>query len=60
MAGYNYGYGIWIKDKERDNRELLANELIHVRQFELRGVQEQIRQYLMQIYNRLPQHSIRD
>ena len=60
MAGYNYGYGILIKDKERDNRELLAHKLIHVRQFEQRGVQEQIRQYLMQIYNRLPQHSIRD
>ncbi|WP_233219380.1 DUF4157 domain-containing protein [Photobacterium sp. GB-3] len=50
MAGYTYGYGIWIKNKERDNRELLAHELIHVRQFEQRGVQEQIRQYLMQIY----------
>lgn len=50
MAGYTYGYGIWIKNKERNNRELLAHELIHVRQFEQRGVQEQIRQYLMQIY----------
>lgn len=50
MDAYTYGYGIWIKRSSIRDRELLAHELIHVRQAEQMGVREQIKQYLMQLY----------
>jgi len=50
MAAHTYGYGIWIKNTARGNRELMSHELIHVRQAEQKGVREQIKQYLMQLF----------
>nr|WP_238486434.1 DUF4157 domain-containing protein [Motilimonas eburnea] len=50
MAAYTYGYGIWIKHSEKQNTELLAHELIHVRQAEQLGLNEQTKQYLMQLF----------
>ncbi len=50
MAAYTYGYGIWIKHAEKQNAELLAHELIHVRQAEQLGLSEQTKQYLMQLF----------
>lgn len=50
MKAYTYGYGIWIKHSAKGNRELLAHELIHVRQAEQMGLREQVKQYLMQLF----------
>ncbi|MFO6425066.1 DUF4157 domain-containing protein [Motilimonas sp. KMU-193] len=50
MAAYTYGHGIWIKHAEKQNTELLAHELIHVRQAEQLGLDEQTKQYLMQLF----------
>lgn len=50
MAAYTYGYGVWVKRSSKNDRELLAHELIHVRQAEQMGVREQTKQYLMQLY----------
>lgn len=50
MAAYTFGYGIWIKNTEKDNKLLLSHELIHVRQAEQLGIKEQIRQYLIQLF----------
>ncbi|CAG23556.1 Hypothetical protein PBPRB1696 [Photobacterium profundum SS9] len=50
MGAYTYGYGIWMKHREKGFRQLLAHELIHVRQAEELGLKEQTRQYLMQLY----------
>ncbi|NAX49217.1 DUF4157 domain-containing protein [Photobacterium halotolerans] len=49
-GAYTYGYGLWIKRSEKDNQELLAHELIHVRQAEQLGVREQTKQYLLQLF----------
>jgi len=49
-GAYTYGYGLWIKCSEKGNQELLAHELIHVRQAEQMGVREQTKQYLLQLF----------
>ncbi|WP_370279202.1 DUF4157 domain-containing protein [Pontibacterium sp.] len=50
IDAYTFGYGIWIEHDAKDDLELLAHELIHVRQTEQLGLQEMVRQYLMQLY----------
>lgn len=50
IDAYTFGYGIWIKNGAKHDKELLAHELIHVRQTERLGMQEMVRQYLMQLY----------
>lgn len=50
MRGYTFGYGIWLKSGVMADEELIAHELIHVRQAEQLGLNQQIRQYLMQLY----------
>ncbi|WP_028025308.1 hypothetical protein [Enterovibrio calviensis] len=50
MAGYTYGYGVWIKNQYKTQRDLLPHELVHVKQAEELGLTEQTRQYLMQMY----------
>lgn len=45
-----FGYGIWIEHDAKGDQELLAHELIHVRQTEQLGQREMIRQYLTQLY----------
>ncbi|GHA39496.1 hypothetical protein GCM10007086_11090 [Photobacterium aphoticum] len=50
MAGYTYGYGVWINKRYKNQRNLIAHELVHVKQAEALGLDEQTRQYLMQMY----------
>ena len=50
MLAYTYGYGIWIRQQAAGNRQIIAHELIHVRQAERMGLKKQIRQYLIQLY----------
>ncbi len=50
MGAYTYGYGVWMKGSLKNDKELFAHELIHVRQAEQMGVREQTKQYLMQLY----------
>lgn len=50
IDAYTFGYGIWIKNDAKGDKELLAHELIHVRQTEQLGMEEMVRQYLMQLY----------
>lgn len=50
MAGYTYGYGIWIANRYKNQRGLLEHELYHVKQAEELGLEEQTRQYLLQMY----------
>lgn len=45
-----FGYGIWIEHDAKGDKELLAHELIHVRQTEQLGMEAMVRQYLMQLY----------
>ncbi|MEZ8144214.1 hypothetical protein A1OQ_15760 [Enterovibrio norvegicus FF-162] len=50
MAGYTYGYGVWIKKRYKTQPDLLPHELVHVKQAEELGLTEQTRQYLMQMF----------
>ncbi|MEZ8025980.1 hypothetical protein A1OW_19530 [Enterovibrio norvegicus] len=50
MAGYAYGYGIWIHHRYKNQRDLLPHELVHVKQAEELGLTEQTRQYLIQMF----------
>ncbi|MDD1794555.1 hypothetical protein LRP50_15590 [Enterovibrio sp. ZSDZ42] len=50
MAGYTYGYGVWIQHRYKTQRDLLPHEFVHVKQAEELGLTEQTRQYLLQMY----------
>ncbi|PMN91638.1 hypothetical protein [Enterovibrio norvegicus] len=50
MAGYTYGYGIWIQHRYKNQRDLLPHEFVHVKQAETLGLTEQTRQYLTQMF----------
>jgi hypothetical protein len=50
MDAYTFGYGVFVRESQRGNQELLAHELIHIRQAEQMGRREQIRQYLFQLF----------
>ena len=39
IYAYTFGYGIWIEHDAKDDLELLAHELIHVRQTEQLGIE---------------------
>jgi len=48
MAGFTYGYGIYIRKGSYD-RELVAHELIHVKQYEMMGIEGFMNQYLLEL-----------
>jgi hypothetical protein len=50
VKAYTFGYGVWILSSAKGDRELIAHELVHVRQAEEMGLNEQIKQYLMQLF----------
>ncbi|USH03803.1 hypothetical protein K6Q96_07380 [Grimontia kaedaensis] len=50
MAGYTFGYGIWIQNRYKSQRDLLPHELVHVMQSERAGLTAQTREYLMQMF----------
>lgn len=47
-AGLTLGRGIFIVEAEWENRALLLHELTHVRQYEERGIENFLREYLWQ------------
>lgn len=47
-AGLTLGHGIFLREEEWGNSSLLLHELTHVRQYEERGIEEFLREYLWQ------------
>ena len=50
-AGLTLGYGIFLRAEEWKNPSLLLHELTHVRQYEERGIENFLREYLWQCLN---------
>ncbi|GHX03233.1 putative membrane lipoprotein lipid attachment site related protein [Vibrio cholerae] len=49
FTGTTFGYGIWISNKMKGNKLLIAHELIHVKQMEEVGLEEFTKKYLLQL-----------
>ncbi|WP_337232944.1 hypothetical protein [Vibrio cholerae] len=49
FTGTTFGYGIWISNKMKGDKLLIAHELIHVKQMEALGLEEFTKKYLLQL-----------
>ncbi|WP_038176231.1 hypothetical protein [Vibrio pacinii] len=49
FTGTTFGYGIWISNKAKGDKQLIAHELIHVKQIEELGLEEFTKKYLLQL-----------
>ncbi len=49
LVGMTFGYGIWIENRGRGNKQLIAHELIHVKQIEDKGLEAFTKDYLLQL-----------
>lgn len=48
-SGFTYRYGIYLRADRASDRQLLAHELVHTRQYErLGGIENFLRQYLLE------------